>query len=346
MYPFLLKGHEDLRQDERVMQIFGLVNNLLLKNNETVRHDLAIQRYKVIPLSQNCGLLEWLNDCDTLQSLIVEYREKNEIPIALEHSIIHKKASDYEKLLPIQKLELFEMCHEYPGDDLAKILVFKSLTIENWLMRRTNYVRSLAVMSMVGYILGLGDRHPCNIMLDRAASKIIHIDFGDCFEAAIQRDKYPEKVPFRLTRILINAMESTGIEGTFRHTCESVMKVLRCNRESVMTVLEAFIHDPLLLWELDESEYSKNNVDISVNNLPVALASDNSGCKENQNLSISQKTENRKAIELMNRVKDKLRGCDFNKEKIDVETQIDLLIKEATSSMNLCQSFAGWCPWW
>jgi phosphatidylinositol kinase/protein kinase (PI-3 family) len=30
---------------------------------------------------------------------------------------------------------------------------------------------------------------------------------GDCFEIAQQRDKYPEKVPFRLTRMLIHAME-------------------------------------------------------------------------------------------------------------------------------------------
>jgi FKBP12-rapamycin complex-associated protein len=29
VYNFLLKGREDLRQDERVMQLFGLVNNLL-----------------------------------------------------------------------------------------------------------------------------------------------------------------------------------------------------------------------------------------------------------------------------------------------------------------------------
>jgi FKBP12-rapamycin complex-associated protein len=29
VYHFLLKGREDLRQDERVMQLFGLVNNLL-----------------------------------------------------------------------------------------------------------------------------------------------------------------------------------------------------------------------------------------------------------------------------------------------------------------------------
>ena len=55
---------------------------------------------------------------------------------------------------------------------------------------------------MVGYILGLGDRHPSNIMLDRFSGKIIHIDFGDCFESAMRRDKVPEKIPFRLTKML------------------------------------------------------------------------------------------------------------------------------------------------
>jgi FKBP12-rapamycin complex-associated protein len=42
-------------------------------------------------------------------------------------------------------------------------------------------------MSMVGYILGLGDRHPSNIMLQRDSGKIVHIDFGDCFEVAVLR---------------------------------------------------------------------------------------------------------------------------------------------------------------
>lgn len=45
---------------------------------------------------------------------------------------------------------------------------------------------------------------------------VIHVDFGDCFEVAMVRDKYPEKVPFRLTRMLQNAMEVGRIEGTFR----------------------------------------------------------------------------------------------------------------------------------
>jgi FKBP12-rapamycin complex-associated protein len=78
-------------------------------------------------------------------------------------------------------------------------------------------------MSMVGYVLGLGDRHPSNLMLDRKSGKVLHIDFGDCFEVSMQRDKFPEKVPFRLTRMLVKAMEVSGIEGSYRLTCEKVM---------------------------------------------------------------------------------------------------------------------------
>jgi phosphatidylinositol kinase/protein kinase (PI-3 family) len=47
-------------------------------------------------------------------------------------------------------------------------------------------------------------------MLDRLSGKILHIDFGDCFEVAMTREKFPEKIPFRLTRMLINAMEVSG----------------------------------------------------------------------------------------------------------------------------------------
>ena len=36
-------------------------------------------------------------------------------------------------------------------------------------------------------------RHPSNLMLDRQSGKVLHIDFGDCFEVAMHREKYPEK---------------------------------------------------------------------------------------------------------------------------------------------------------
>jgi Phosphatidylinositol 3- and 4-kinase len=70
-----------------------------------------------------------------------------------------------------------------------------------WLERRTAYTRATGVMSMVGYLLGLGDRHPSNLMLDRYSGKLLHIDFGDCFEASMHREKFPEKV-----RLLCSAL--------------------------------------------------------------------------------------------------------------------------------------------
>ncbi len=58
------------------------------------------------------------------------------------------------------------------------------------------------------------------------------------------------QVPFRLTRMMIKAMEVSGIEGNFRSTCEETVRVLRANKESVIAMLEAFVHDPLINWRL------------------------------------------------------------------------------------------------
>jgi serine/threonine-protein kinase mTOR len=180
---FLLKGHEDLRQDERVMQLFGLANTLLLNDPDTFRRNLTIQRYAVIPLSTNSGLIGWVPHCDTLHVLIRDFREKKKTLINIEHRLMLRMAPDYEKLTLMQKVEVFEYALGLTGgDDLAKLLWLKSPSSEVWFERRTNYTRSLATMSMVGYILGLGDRHPSNLMLDRLTGKILHIDFGDCFE--------------------------------------------------------------------------------------------------------------------------------------------------------------------
>jgi len=159
------------------------------------------------------------------------------------------------------QVEVFEHALENtPGNDLARVLWLKSRSSEVWLDRRTTYTRSLAVMSMVGYLLGLGDRHPSNLTLDRYSGKILHIDFGDCFEASMQREKFPERVPFRLTRMLVRAMEVSGIEGNFRSTCEGVMAVLRGNKDSVMAMLEAFVHDPLINWRLLNTTAPGENV--------------------------------------------------------------------------------------
>lgn len=250
-YRFLLKGHEDLRQDERVMQLFGLINACLANRKGTSHMGLKIVRYSVLPLSNNSGLIGWVENCDTLNQLIKNYRETKNIKLNVEHRTLMERNPTYEKLPFLHKVCAFQhVLDSTKGDDIAKMLFLKSKTSEMWIGRRTNFTKSLAVNSMAGYILGLGDRHPSNLMLDRITGRIVHIDFGDCFEVAQSRSKYPEKVPFRLTRMLVNAMESSGIEGTYRSTSQRVMGTLRDNRDSVMAMLEAFVYDPLISWRL------------------------------------------------------------------------------------------------
>ena len=250
-YLFLLKGHEDLHQDERAMQLFNLVNTILSNNKQTANKNLFIDTYSVFPLSYSTGIIGWVPNCDTLHQLIKEKREiSNTIP-NIEHRKMFKLCSKYESCNFLYKVEIFkDSLKDLPGLELNNIIWIKSKNCETWLTRRNNYSRSLAVMSMVGYILGLGDRHPSNLMMSRKTGKIIHIDFGDCFEIAMKRDKFPEKVPFRLTRMLVKALEVSGVEGTFRIICEKVMKLMRDNKDSLLAILGSFLYDPLISFRL------------------------------------------------------------------------------------------------
>jgi serine-protein kinase ATM len=58
----------------------------------------------------------------------------------------------------------------------------KHKTPMSWFAMRLNYARSVATTSIVGHILGLGDRHTSNILLDSSTGEVVHIDLGIAFE--------------------------------------------------------------------------------------------------------------------------------------------------------------------
>ena len=93
----------------------------------------SIQRYPVIPLSTNSGLIGWVPHSDTLHTLIRDYREKKKIMLNIEHRIMLRMAPDFEHLTLIQKVEVFEHAlNTTQGDDLAKVLWLKSPSSEVW----------------------------------------------------------------------------------------------------------------------------------------------------------------------------------------------------------------------
>ncbi len=51
-----------------------------------------------------------------------------------------------------------------------------------WFDMRLRYARSVATTSIVGHMMGIGDRHISNILLDQVSGEVVHIDFGIVFD--------------------------------------------------------------------------------------------------------------------------------------------------------------------
>jgi len=157
-----------------------------------------------------------------------------------------------------------------------------------------------------------------------------------------------------LTRMLTRAMEVSGIEGSFRYTCELSMKVLRDNKESLMAVLEAFVYDPLINWRLMQAEPETRPPDAELRSQELTrVAGYPQGplrklkADENDIFNEAQEQRNERALMVYNRVQNKLTGRDFNPDvPLNVSMQVEKLILQATSLENLCQCFSGWCAFW
>lgn len=116
-----------------------------------------------------------------------------------------------------------------------------------WFSSRLAYSRSLATTSIVGHVLGLGDRHVSNILIDMSVGELVHIDFGVAFDQG-KLLRFPETIPFRLTRDMVDGLGLPGVDGAFRQCCQETLRVLRQGTELIKTILEVFKYDPLFTW--------------------------------------------------------------------------------------------------
>ena len=159
-------------------QVFGMVNQLLLKDPETSKRQLRVRQYKVIPLSQRSGLLEWCEGTmpigEYLSDAHVRYRP-NDITAPECRKLLHMAHQNDSKRS--KHLTFLDICRQFQP-------VFRHFFMENfcesheWYERRLAYTRSMATNSIVGYILGLGDRHVANTLVDTRTAELIHIDLG------------------------------------------------------------------------------------------------------------------------------------------------------------------------
>ncbi|XP_052867560.1 serine/threonine-protein kinase ATM [Anopheles cruzii] len=330
----LVKGKDDMRQDAVMQQVFGIMNILLRHDKETAVRKLRILTYKVVPLSRQSGILEW---CE------------NTVPIGVWLAAGHKKyrPDDYDPAVARKKFQN----NAQPGMTVDQKLqnylnvcqkiqpVFRYYFLEHyhkpgvWFERRQSYVNSVATSSMIGHILGIGDRHVQNILVDKGTAEVIHIDFGIAFELG-KNLPTPETIPFRLTRDLVDGMGISGVEGVFKKACEKTMEVLRNNQAPILTILEVLLYDPLYTWNVLSNK--KANRQQLLDSQEKEIGGDGIGFAR-QEVNV---TAERALIE----VSKKLEGMADDKY-FSVEGQVQRLIFNATSERNLCQLFQGWQPY-
>ncbi|XP_042060821.1 uncharacterized protein LOC121805101 isoform X1 [Salvia splendens] len=276
-YTYLLKGREDLRLDARIMQLLQSVNGFLQSSSATRRQSLSVHYYSVTPISGRAGLIQWVDNVVSIYSVFKSWQERAQLqqlsapgagtnaaapppPVprpsdmfygkimpALKEKGIRRVISRRDWPHDVKRKVLIDLMNETPKKLLHQELWCSSEGFKAFSSKLKRFSGSVAAMSIVGHILGLGDRHLDNILIDFSTGDILHIDYNVCFDKG-QRLKIPEIVPFRLTQTIEAALGLTGIEGSFRANCEAILGVLRKNKDIILMLLDVFVWDPLVEW--------------------------------------------------------------------------------------------------
>ncbi|XP_074672224.1 serine-protein kinase ATM isoform X4 [Strix aluco] len=341
----LVKGRDDLRQDAVMQQVFQMCNTLLQQNTETRKRKLTIRRYKVVPLSQRSGVLEWCSGTTPIGEFLVNVEEgahKRYRPKDYSSNQCQKIMMDAQKKHSEEKYNTFMKVCENFQPVFRYFCMEKFLDPAVWFEKRLAYTRSVATSSIVGYILGLGDRHVQNILIDEQTAELVHIDLGVAFEQG-KILPTPETVPFRLTRDIVDGMGISGVEGVFRRCCEKTMAVMRNSQEALLTIVEVLLYDPLFDWTMNPlkalylQQRPEDEADMS-----STLNSDPQECK--RKASSDDQSFNKVAERVLMRLQEKLKGVEEG-TVLSVGGQVNLLIQQAMDPKNLSRLFPGWKPW-
>ncbi|ROW10526.1 hypothetical protein VMCG_01626 [Cytospora schulzeri] len=309
LYNLLIKPKDDLRTDQRLMEFNSMINRSLKRDAECSRRQLYIRTYAVTPLSEECGILEWVDGLKTLRDILLGiYKTRGIAPNYGQIAQMNKEASLSDKNIGLFTEQVLGM---FPPV-LQNWFTSQFPNPSAWFAARLKYTRSCAVMSMVGTILGLGDRHGENVLLQEGNGGVFHVDFNCLFDKGLTFAQ-PERVPFRLTHNMVAAMGIYGYEGPFRQCSELTLSILRQQEETLMTILEAFIYDPTL--DLQRDKKRKSDV-VRLNPTSVVES-----------------------------IKRKVKGFIGDESiPLGVEGQVEELIKQATNPRNLAAMYIGWCP--
>lgn len=338
-YKQLVKGgSDDLRQDAIMEQVFTSVSSLLRVHSSTRQRNLGIRTYKVQPLSSTAGIIEFVPNTLPLHDYLIPAHTKYH-PKDLGSMQARKEISDAQQSDKEKRVRVFRRICERFRPVMRYFHLERFPDPDEWFEKRQAYTRSTAAISMLGYVLGLGDRHGHNILLDEVTGEVVHIDLGVAFEMG-RVLPVPELVPFRLTRDIVDGMGLSGTEGTFRRCCEFVLEALRKEKDTIMTVLDVLRYDPLYTWSISPVRLAKLQEAQSA--VPISTAGSTTS-------GVTTSTRGEREKEVFNEPSEADRALTVVSKKLSkglsVTAMVADLINQATDERNLAVLYSGWAAY-
>ena len=317
-HAFLCKPKDDLRRDTRFIDFNNLLNKLFVKDPESRKRNLLIRTYTVIPLNELNGIIEWIDNLQPLRKIIQKLlREKLGNKVMTSSELTEMVNTDD----PARNRRNYDTLIRRHPPVFVEWFVRNFPDPQAWYMARLAYTRTTAVMSMIGYLIGLGDRHGENILFDSKNGDTVHVDLNCLFNKGAEL-KVPEVVPFRLTHNMVQAMGPSGYEGPFKIACEVALGLMRKQKDILVASLRPFIFDPLVDWVKEDKKRKTDTGEVV----------------------------NETAVETLKNIENRLNGLIESKKSsrstinmpLSVAGQVRHLINEATSHENLSQMYIGW----
>ncbi|XP_062849596.1 DNA-dependent protein kinase catalytic subunit [Trichomycterus rosablanca] len=377
-HPFLVKGGEDLRQDQRIEQLFGIMNIILNQDAACSQRSLTLRTYQVVPITSRIGLIEWMENTCTLKEFLssrrTEQEQKTELdPINMYDTWLNKVAGKivgirryaeaYRRASRTDTVNNFKRIEQtVPEDLLRRAFVRMSTTPEAFLSLRSHFASSHALLCISHWVLGIGDRHLSNFMINTETGGMIGIDFGHAFGSATQFLPVPELIPFRLTRQFVSLMKPMAESGLIRSVMVHSLRAFRDKPDHLLNTMDVFVKEPSLDWknfavkQLKKGGSWTESVNTEeINWYPLQKINFAHRKLEGANPSVITSEELQLGFEKDPTFKgmlDAARGSEehnirarLGEKDLRVEEQVDCLIDQATDANLLGKTWVGWEPW-
>ncbi|KAH9249835.1 hypothetical protein BASA81_012430 [Batrachochytrium salamandrivorans] len=229
-HDFLVKGGEDLRLDERIEQLFGLMNRLMGLDVECTSKNQRVETYKVIPISLSCGLIEWIPNSQPIKHVIETQYAQHPSSLSSEVKLLEQ--------LPSEKA-FAEFEAKYSKGFKSPLDMYAKLYQERDEAMRDEYLKVKQSIP--------ADLHLDNFMIN-SVGELVAIDFGYSFGIGVVMLPVAETLPFRFTPQFSQFLAPLSSNGTFFHCARRALTCLREGRGRMLEVMEVFVNEPLVDW--------------------------------------------------------------------------------------------------